>query len=523
MTKEPIVVVVDNRLWMPRESLPEAVVATLAERCTYANPERAKLERLARRDLRLAYRLKELPVTISTHAEIRLPPDSPLFAVFPFGTWNALTLPRGAMGKLREVLQANGLAWRVIDKRSKGEPSAMAGWAHRHSPDPSAPNGGALRWYQEEAVEAAIAKQNCLIRAPTGSGKTTTAIALLARLQMTTLVIVWTSGLLEQWRERLMRELSLAKDEIGVIGGGSVSVRAVTLAMQQTLIAKFKHGEFPALCSHFGLVICDEVQRFAANTFLAVVDRFDSQYRVGVSADETRADGKEFLVYDVFGGVAHEVTQSELVESGAVLDVECRVVPTEFRAPWYTAQIQEGAPDFNRLLDELVVDKERNALVASLAASEASVGEQVIVWSQRVEHAQRFDALLSAMGVRTGIMLGGEEWRVRFEEAKAGLLSKRLSVVTGTIQAVGTGIDIPSLSRGILATPIGSNRQLYGQIRGRLSRPNKGDAVLYVLWDRFVQGKSMLKRLLAWNRSVLVRDEDGSWVEGRAYLKREEG
>lgn len=221
-----------------------------------------------------------------------------------------------------------------------------------------------------------------------------------------------------------------------------------------------------------GGVLVHNCQRTAARTFLEVLDAFPAKYRIGISADERRADGKEFLTYDLFGAVAHEVSQDDLIADGSVLDVECRMVPTAFRADWYVAQRDRGVPpDFNRLLDEMQADAERNALVCALVEQEVAAGQQVLVLSHRVEHSQRLDAACTVRGIASDAMLGGDEWRERFEQAKAGIVSGATRVACGTIQAVGTGIDLPALGRGVLATPIGSNRQLYGQIRGRLSRP----------------------------------------------------
>jgi superfamily II DNA or RNA helicase len=145
-----------------------------------------------------------------------------------------------------------------------------------------------------------------------------------------------------------------------------------------------------------------------------------------------------------------------------------------------------------------------------------------MLFTHRVEHAMRIDASLSARRIKTGIMLGGPEWRARFDEARAGLLDGTVKAVAGTIQAVGTGTDLPSLSRGILMTPVGANRQLFGQIRGRLCRPGSRDAVLYVLWDWRVQGKTTLKRLISWNQNVLVRAIGGEWIDATTYRLEEQ-
>lgn len=489
--------VVDSRVRFPRAAVPDAVVEALRAATTYDDPAYAKASAMARRNPRLRWRLRAMQPQIATWAERE----------------GEFSLPRGALGRLREVLRGAGIAYRIEDRRTVGTGPKPRGLVHR-----PAGEGSGLRWYQEDAVVAGLARENCILRAPTGSGKTTSAIALAARANVPTLIVVWSGGLFDQWEERLQRELGLAPDEIGRVRGSERVIRPITIAMQQTLWKRLD-DRFAAL---WGMVIVDEVQRAAARTFLDVIDRFPAKYRIGISADETRADRKEFLVYDLFGEVAHEVSQDDLIDEGAVLDVECRVLPTDFRADWYVAQRDSGqVPDFHRLLEEMGRDEERLALVLGVVLQEYAAGEQVLVMSHRVEHCQRLDAALTARGVACDLMLGGEEWRTRFEDTKAGLVSGRLRAACGTIQAIGTGIDLPAVGRGVLCTPLGSNRQLFAQVRGRLCRTGKSDAVLYVLWDKHVHGDSTVKNLVKWNRTVRVREADGSWSDGRrAFIRR---
>ena len=56
----------------------------------------------------------------------------------------------------------------------------------------------ALRDYQDEAVEAALAKHYGTIELPTASGKTLAAIALIIRLRQPTLILVPTKALIDQ-------------------------------------------------------------------------------------------------------------------------------------------------------------------------------------------------------------------------------------------------------------------------------------------------------------------------------------
>lgn len=668
-----ITIRIDSRLRLENALLPAEVRKELIERCTHENAAKHKLARAAggargARRSAMQFALRSAPDTIPTWRDAGLD----------------LTLSRGCLGMVRSVLTAHGIQWRYDDSRTRGIPIDLDTWPSSHKPESKAPDGGSLRWYQEAAVEACIAKQNCLMRAPTGcldgsaliainrggkgmllrlselvamlrggkrrgrtwdlsiptrvrspqqngrivlariisasesgvqsvyamsvqsptgplelwltkchrvltpvgwrrldelyihhlvmvgtaptgstwfepgygsildpvpilkieyvgerptfdleveetsafmangiavhnSGKTSSLIAIVARLKLSTLVVVDNAELARQWSDRLIAELGLDAEQIGRIGGGERVIKPITIGMRQTLASA---GVAASLRDAFGLVIVDEVHRAASSTFIEVVDVFASRYRIGASADESRKDGKECLIYDVFGDVAHEVSRDDLIAEGSVLDVEIRLVPTEFRADWYVAQLASGFPDFNKLLDELTADAERNAIVLELARAEAEAGEQVIVLTHRVEHAEGVAASLEGLGRPTRLMLGGADRTAERAAAIDAMRAGSLRAAVGTIQSIGTGIDIPSVSRGVLATPIGNNRQLFSQIRGRICRPGKSSAALYVLWDWRVNGAATLRRMIEWNHSVVVRCDDGSWQDGRERLRQ---
>jgi superfamily II DNA or RNA helicase len=496
--KDRVAITVEASLRVRLADLDPKVADELRQACSHSNPEHHKLTRLG-----LHWRAKSVPRVIRSWREEA----------------GFLVLPRGVLAKVRDVFAQNGIHWSVRDARTEGDETLVR---------KDLRSSVQLRDYQEDAKDAAIARQNCIVRAPTGSGKTTLALALAAELNLPTLVVLWTGGLYKQWEDRLIAELGLKKSEVGHWRGSTFKPRQITLAMQQT-IAKQLTPERAAL---FGVVIGDEIQRYAAKTFFDVIDRMPAKYRIGVSADERRKDGKEFLVYDVFGSVAYEIKRDELEDRGVVHDVEVRVVPTAFRCDWYKdalARMKEGDGaqdvDFNGFLDELTRDEARNLLALDLLVQEVRAGNQVVALSQRVAHCVLFDSMLASMGVQSGLLVGGAGASAqRFGEAKAGLLSGHLRAAAGTLQAIGTGIDVPSVSRGVVATPWASSRQNWNQVRGRLCRSSAGktDAAVYYLWDREVYGMKHLRNLVSWNRRVLVRDGE-DWIEGREYLKRSDG
>ena len=79
-------------------------------------------------------------------------------------TWvedaGVLSVPRGGMGRVRELLREAGVPFEVVDARLRRGPVATPD--HKLECYP----------YQREAIDACIAREQCILRAPTGCGKT---------------------------------------------------------------------------------------------------------------------------------------------------------------------------------------------------------------------------------------------------------------------------------------------------------------------------------------------------------------
>jgi len=107
----------------------------------------------------------------------------------------------------------------------------------------------ALRDYQDEAVEAALAKHYGTIELPTASGKTLAAIALIIRLRQPTLILVPTKALIDQvW----IPALASAGIRGGVYYGEEKRPGFVTVSTYQSLFAN------PEKIRGFPVVIFDE-------------------------------------------------------------------------------------------------------------------------------------------------------------------------------------------------------------------------------------------------------------------------
>lgn len=487
-----IVAVIDSRIWLPPE-LPRDLERGLKRALTHANPDFHRKRAMGFATWGIQSQIKTFDFRADRIGE-------------------RMTLPLGAVGTLRELADNAGYRVRWQDRRTSAPvdfPSFCV--------DPKRPERK-LRWYQHEAIEAALAKQVGIIRAPTGSGKSIASLAFVQEAGERAMVVVRDGNLLKQWRRVAAGCLDMTEAEIGVIGAGKWRPGdRLTIALQQTL---YKNGtELAAMLNAepFGCVVVDEVQGLAARTFLEVADHFPCKYRIGVSADETRKDKKEFLIYDVMGRVIYEIERDVLEAERVVHPVTVRVVPTDFRADWYaTAPAEER--DFTRLLDEMVEDHDRNALILDTVEEIVAAAETpALVFTRRRDHAHELaDLELSASrGIPCGLLMGGTGADAeRFQTDLAALLAGRLKVAAGTFDAIGVGHDLPAIRAGVAATPISSgNRQFFGQVRGRICRSAEGkdDAFLYYLWDRHVF-PNQIRRLQQWNDGLVEIREGGRWV-----------
>lgn len=274
-------------------------------------------------------------------------------------------------------------------------------------------------------------------------------------------------------------------------------------------------------------VLVHNCQRFASTSFFEVIDLMRAAYRIGVSASEKRADRKEFLIYDVFGPVMMEVARQDLLDRGNIIDAEIKIVPTEFRAPWYEQLKPQRRMNTNaqdRLASELSEDEERNALIMKVLGKCVEAGEPTITMARRREHCAILNAKSIARGWNSGLLLGGLSDKQEFERTVREIREGALKQAVGTYQAVGVGFDLPSVSRGIFASPCvnQTSKNQFGQFCGRYERPAPGKtkSTIYYIWDKHIYGLHPVKHIASWKPKVYVLHES-RWVPAKQFIREE--
>lgn len=374
-----------------------------------------------------------------------------------------MRLPRGAIDVLRRAARAEGVEVACADERVLPAESLDG----LRTP--------ALRDYQADAVARFARATQGTVVIPCGGGKTRVGLGAIASLRTPALVLVHTLDLAEQWMREIAGVLGQA---VGLIGDGTYEPAPITVAVIQAL-ARRDATALDRLLGAFGLVILDEAHHVAASMFRDVVGRCPARYRLGLTATPERQDGLTPLLEWYFGPPLLAVSHETLVEAGVLRLPEVRVVETAFTFP-YT-----GAHDYAPMLQALVGDEPRNALIAETVAAEARAGHTCLVLSGRIDHCEALKAGIDALGASAVLLTGGVA-KARRAEILAAARTGDTRVLVATSLA-DEGLDLPRLSRVFLAYP-GRARGRTLQRLGRLMRlhPEKTDAVLFDFVDRRV-------------------------------------
>lgn len=354
---------------------------------------------------------------------------------------DTLTIPRGSGPELARLLGA-GVDW--SDKR-------------RVLPEIDLTFSGKLRDYQQEAVAAVMQRNQGVLEASTGAGKTVMALAIIAARRQPCLILVHGQELMRQWRERIQQFLGI---EAGQIGAGKCDVRPVTVGV----INSVRGARLDELVQRFGHVCVDECHRAPSSMFTEAVRAFDSRYLLGLSATPYRRDGLTKVIGFYIGPVLHKVDPARLRDIGAVLRPEIVARETAFD---FTGNASE---DYQAMLTALVEDPGRNELIADDVADEIVRGSgTALVVSDRVAHLEALSACLLRRGIEMD-MLTGKTPRTQRRAISERLARGEIQVLGSTGQLIAEGYDAPGLSSLFLTTPVKFSGRVL-QVVGRVLRP----------------------------------------------------
>ena len=365
-----------------------------------------------------------------------------------------LVLPRGSLLPLKELLDGLGVRLELTDERIDGAELDV-----RFT--------GELTDAQAEAAREMLTHELGVLCAPPGIGKTVIAAHLIAARRRSTLVMVHSRPLLEQWIQRMSQFLDLESTQIGVIGAGrSKPTGRLDVATVQSLARRKKLEE---LLAGYGHVVVDECHHVPAVTAERVLRCASARCVTGLTATPYRRDGHHPIIAMQCGPIRHEIDRRA---ASAREELCLRIVRRETT---FDPAVLPTDAGIQEIYGALAVDERRNEIIVRDALQVTAEGRSPIILTERREHLQRLAARLRDH-VPALIELHGEmrpSARRAAVEELATTSGQTPRVVIATGRYIGEGFDDPRLDTLLLAMPIAWKGTVV-QYAGRLHRPHPG-------------------------------------------------
>ena len=268
----------------------------------------------------------------------------------------------------------------------------------------------------------------------------------------------------------------------------------ITVALIQTLSAQEERTK--ELSWGFGLVLVDEGHHCPCDQFFSVLGLMKAKYRYSLSATPHRRDGLEAIIYRATGPDISHILREEVEECGAIVPATVRAIDTHFNPG--------PVGSWHEYLDAIGENAARNILIIDLA--QQSDGPTLVL-VDRIDHATQLSKMLTRREI-DHVLAHGQLKKVDRE----GLMDriKQSKITIGTTGLLGEGIDVPSWSNLIMASPISSEIKLL-QAVGRVIRPGfmKENALIYDLRDDCgFSGASFNKRFKIYKKNRIWVDFD---------------
>ncbi len=442
-----------QRLYVRTEGLPAALLDAMRRLATFSNPLF-----LERQRLRISTaRTPRVIACFEQHGDF-------------------LVLPRGTLAPLREMLTGLEIRLHLADERSDGVTLDTS-------------FTGELRDIQAAAAREMLAHELGVLCAPPGMGKTVIAANLIAARGRSTLVVVHSKPLLEQWVLRLTQFLDFDVKDIGIIGAGKNKPKGrLDVATVQSLARRESLQE---LLASYGHIVVDECHHVPAVTAEQVLQSAPARFVTGLTATPYRRDGHHPIIAMQCGPIRHEIDR-HATEPGAQLSL--RIVRRETS---FDPAVLPTDAGIQEIYGALATDERRAEMIARDTIKLTGEGRSPIVLTERREHLHRLASRLRGH-IPALIELHGD-MRPRARRAAIEQLATTSAdtarVVLATGRYIGEGFDDARLDTLLLAMPIAWKGTVV-QYAGRLHRPHPGkhDALVYDYVDAEVP---VLRRMFA--------------------------
>ena len=396
-----------------------------------------------------------------------------------------------------------------------------------------------LRDYQQQAVQnwERSSMRGCVIL-PTGAGKTAIGIKAIQMVNASTLVVVPTIDLMEQWADSISRYIRTNSHDargtpVGKLGGGEEDLRAITVTTYDSAYLRAS-----SIGNQFKLIIFDEVHHLPASGYRLIAEQFIAPYRLGLTATIEREDELHELIPYLTGGVVFRLGSQQLSNQKHLAEytidrIQVNLTEEEQKQYEYNhtkylrnlKQLGFNVPSMYNLKRLIMISNRnktaREALLARNRANEIALNSRAKIDELEKILQQNKDTktIIFTQNNKMVYQLSNRfliphiTYKTVKEERQnvlKGFKSGRYHAVV-TSKVLDEGVDVPDAEMGIIMSGTGSGRELIQRL-GRILRPKQDGrkARLVEIVSRHTQEtNTSAKRITALKRNSVISNDGG--------------
>jgi len=325
------------------------------------------------------------------------------------------------------------------------------------------------RDYQKLLIDKALKEKGCILKAPTGSGKTIVLAGLLKALENHTGLVIFNKKQLVYQTYEFLKSHGF---DIGIAFGEGVDVKPITLctiqSIDKVLDTHLKHSDF---------IIVDEVHEFSKGKLsLKAIKSFpNASYRIGMTATVPKDPMSRLNLISGLGRVIKDVDATGLIDDGFLTKPLIQIIPVKD-----TGTVEDTELSYREVYEKFITENDlRNEMITELVKKIQKKPSKTLVIVKDLKHAE----LLHESIPNSFKLEGKDDLSVR-QKTIENFKNSEHSVLIGTT-IMQTGIDIPEITHLVNARGLKSEIATL-QALGRALRIHKSkkQVFIYDFFDR---------------------------------------